>query len=57
VHEGGWELDLLPDRTVTVYRPDGSVFFKGDTTNRRHRASEPILCDDFVDSYDDRAPP
>lgn len=25
VHEGGWELKLLPDRTLKVYLPDGRV--------------------------------
>ena len=24
-HEGGWSLQLAPDRTLTVYRPDGEL--------------------------------
>ena len=26
VHEGGWDLHLAPDRTLTTRQPDGSVF-------------------------------
>ena len=26
VHEGGWTLELVPDRTLTVRQPDGTVF-------------------------------
>ena len=26
VHEGGWDLHLAPDRTLTIRQPDGSVF-------------------------------
>jgi len=37
VHEGGWQLTLQPDRTVTIHRPDGTPFYKGNTTNRRPR--------------------
>jgi hypothetical protein len=36
VHDGGWTLELHPDRTLTIHRPDGTVHFKGDTTNREH---------------------
>jgi hypothetical protein len=35
VHEGGWTLTLQPDRTITLHRPDGTLFFKGPTINRR----------------------
>lgn len=31
VHEGGWRLELKPDRTLTIIRPDGAVFFTGST--------------------------
>ena len=31
VHEGGWHLDLSPDRRLVVRRPDGSVAFDGST--------------------------
>ena len=41
VHEGGWQLALQPDRTVTIHRPDGTLYFQGNTTNRkpRHQAA------------------
>ncbi len=29
VHEGGWQLTLAPDRTLTVTRPDGHTFATG----------------------------
>lgn len=34
VHEGGWSLKMAPDRTVTWTRPDGTVWFEGNTTDR-----------------------
>jgi hypothetical protein len=34
VHEGGWSLTLDPDRTVTITRPDGTVWFQGVTISR-----------------------
>lgn len=34
VHEGGWQLTLVPDRMITLNRPDGTTHFHGDTTNR-----------------------
>jgi Domain of unknown function (DUF222) len=34
VHEGGWSLALAPDRTITLHRPDGSLFFEGSTVDR-----------------------
>jgi hypothetical protein len=34
VHEGGWTLTLQPDRTVTLTRPDGTVWFTGTTVDR-----------------------
>jgi len=37
VHEGGWHLSLQPDGTVTIHRPDGTLYFEGNTTNRRPR--------------------
>ncbi len=39
VHEGGWRLELAPDRTVTLIRPDGTVARSGITTDRR-----PVAC-------------
>ena len=29
VHEGGWQLTLSPDRTITLTRPDGTVAYHG----------------------------
>ncbi|MET0461225.1 MAG: HNH endonuclease signature motif containing protein, partial [Ilumatobacteraceae bacterium] len=34
VHEGGWRLTLKPDRTITLRRPDGTLAYEGDTTDR-----------------------
>lgn len=39
VHEGGWDLELRPDRTVTWFRPDRSTWWSGSSTNRRTRPS------------------
>ncbi len=41
VHEGHWQLALQADRTVTIHRPDGTLFYEGITTNRkpRHQAA------------------
>ena len=33
VHEGGWHLELFPDRRLIVRRPDGSVMFDGSTVD------------------------
>ena len=41
VHEGGWTLTLDPDRKITLTRPDGTVDFKGDSTNRREARAGP----------------
>jgi hypothetical protein len=38
VHEGGWQLSLKRDRTVTIRRPDGTLFFEGSTVDREGRA-------------------
>jgi hypothetical protein len=35
VHEGGWNLTMSPDRTVTWTRPDGSVWMIHPSINRR----------------------
>ena len=37
VHEGGWTLTIDPDRTITLQRPDGTIHYHGDTTNRTPR--------------------
>ena len=34
VHEGQWTLTLRPDRTITLRRPDGSLYYTGSTINR-----------------------
>jgi hypothetical protein len=33
VHEGGWQLQLFPDRRLIVRRPDGTVLFDGTTVD------------------------
>ena len=35
VHEGGWQLEIHPDRTITITRPDGQVHYHGPSLNRR----------------------
>ncbi len=35
VHEGGWQLEVHPDRTITITRPDGNVHYHGPSLNRR----------------------
>jgi hypothetical protein len=35
VHEGGWKLDMTPDRVGTWTRPDGVVFWTGSLLDRR----------------------
>ena len=35
VHEGGWNLTMTPDRTVTWTRPDGSTWITHPSINRR----------------------
>ena len=34
VHEGGWTLELFPDRRTTWRTPDGAVYFDGVTIDR-----------------------
>jgi hypothetical protein len=33
VHDGGWQLELFPDRRLIVRRPDGTVLFDGTTVD------------------------
>ena len=33
VHEGGWRLTLHPDRTITLTRPDGTLYYEGSTVD------------------------
>ena len=35
VHEGGWRIEMTPDRQVTWHRPDGTVFWRGNAVDRR----------------------
>ena len=39
VHEGGWRLELLPDRTLVIRQPDGTEFTRcrPDLLGDRHR--------------------
>jgi Domain of unknown function (DUF222)/HNH endonuclease len=39
VHEGGWTLQLFPDRRTTWRTPDGTVYYDGTTTDRRTPAA------------------
>lgn len=39
VHEGGWSLQMTPDRTVTWIRPDGSTWLTHHSPNRQPRAA------------------
>jgi hypothetical protein len=43
VHEGHWTLTLKPDRTITLRRPDGTLFFEGTTTVRPHAPEDEPL--------------
>ncbi len=40
VHEGRWHLKLRSDREITLHRPDGNLYFEGNTTDRVHSASD-----------------
>ncbi len=35
VHEGRWRLELWPDRTIRLTRPDGTVHHHGPSINRQ----------------------
>jgi len=35
VHEGGWQLHLAPDRTLTTTTPDGTIRITGPPRIRR----------------------
>ncbi len=48
VHEGGWALTLGPDRTITLHRPDGSLFFEGSTVDRTTPATAAATVDLFT---------
>jgi hypothetical protein len=40
VHEGGWALELFPDRRTVWRTPDGTLYYDGVTTDRRPRVVE-----------------
>jgi hypothetical protein len=44
VHEGGWTLQLSPDRRTTWRTPDGTTYFDGITTDRRPRRQRQQRC-------------
>jgi hypothetical protein len=35
VHEGGWKLEMTPDRVATWWLPDGALYHRGTTIDRR----------------------
>lgn len=35
VHEGGWGLDITPDRIATWTRPDGTIHWTGPVNDRQ----------------------
>ena len=39
VHEGGWVLELFPDRRTTWRAPDGTLYYDGITTDRTAAAT------------------
>jgi hypothetical protein len=41
VHEGGWTLQLFPDRTTIWRTPDGAVYYDGITADRVKRTPPP----------------
>ena len=42
VHEGGWQLTLQPDRTITLTRPDGTVSYHGTSIDVTTTPPEPV---------------
>ena len=41
IHDGGWTLEMTPDRVATWTRPDGSVHHVGSTIDRTDREVQP----------------
>ncbi len=41
VHEGGWTLTLRRDRTITLTRPDGTLYYEGTSLNRHPTRAGP----------------
>jgi hypothetical protein len=43
VHEGGWQIELLPDRTLVIRQPDGREFgrSKPDLAEQHHHRRQP----------------
>jgi hypothetical protein len=56
VHEGGWTLTLRPDRTITLHRPDGTLFFEGSTVDRSDRPPMPSHPAEAIHADRDAAP-
>jgi Domain of unknown function (DUF222) len=52
VHEGGWTLTMTPERVITLYAPDGTVQFCGDT---RDRIPAETIDGDVLDEVDTAA--
>jgi hypothetical protein len=48
VHEGGWTLAMTDDRVTTWARPDGTVWWTGQSINRR-----PATCERPTDRVPD----
>jgi hypothetical protein len=40
VHEGGWSLEMTPDRIATWVRPDGVVYWTGSLNDRREAVAD-----------------
>ena len=57
VHEGGWTLILDPDRTITLRRPDSTVAYHGNTTNRQPTPTTPTAASPPPPNSTNRAPP
>ena len=57
VHEGGWTLILDPDRTITLHRPDNTIAYHGNTTNRQPTPTTPTAASPPPPNSTNRAPP
>jgi hypothetical protein len=54
IHEGGWTLTMTPDRTTTWTRPDNTVWWTGNSTNRQ--STNPAPSNPPPDPPPDRPP-
>jgi len=57
VHEGGWTLTLDPDRTITLRRPDNTIAYHGNTTNRQPTPTTTTAPSPPPTNNTNRAPP